>query len=118
MTFKEKLEKFLKEPVGFRLKSDEIAEELAKVLDGDDRFKDVDGWRYEDLCGDARCEHGNKAYISYDNHEHRSRIGSTNDDDDYYDYGIGVEVPELLNITLRELKKYNNEQEATNGKHV
>ena len=105
MTFKEKLEKFLNEPVGFRLKSEEIAEELAKVLDGDDRFKDVDGWAWESLCSSARDVHGNKGYISYDNQEHRSQYGSTDGDD--CDYGIGVEVPELLNITLRELKKYN-----------
>ena len=118
MTFKEKLEKFLKEPIGFRLKSEEIAEELAKVLDGDDRFKEVDGWEYEDLCGDARCEYGNKAYLSYDNQEHRSHYGSTDDDAEYYDFGIGTEVPEFLNITLRELKKYNSEREETNGKHV
>lgn len=103
MTFKEKLEKFLKEPVGFRLKSDEIAAEMAKVLDSDNRFKDVDGWEWEDLCGEARADYRNKAYISYDNLENRSHYGSTDGDDDDTD----VEVPELLNITVRELKKYN-----------
>ena len=103
MTFEEKLEKFLKEPVGFRLKSEEIAKELAKVLDGDDRFRDVDGWEWDELCDEARTEYGNKAYVSYDNMENRSYYGSTDGDDDDTD----VEAPELLNITLRELKKYN-----------
>ena len=104
MTFEEKLEKFLKEPVGFRLKSEEIAKELAKTLDGDNRFRDADGWEWEDLCGEARTEYGNKAYISYDNMENRSHYCSTDGDDDDTDVG----VPELLNITLRELKKYNS----------
>ena len=103
MTFKEKLEKFLEEPVGFRLKSEEIAEELAKTLDGDNRFRDADGWEWEALCGEARADYGNKAYVSYDNMENISHYGSTDGDDDDTD----VEAPELLNITLRELKKYN-----------
>ena len=105
MTFEEKLEKFLKEPVGFRLKSEEIAKELAKVLDGDDRFRDVDGWQWDELCDEARTEYGNKAYVSYDDSESMSHYGST-DDGDYDD--TDVEVPELLNITLRELKKCNS----------
>ena len=64
MTFKEKLEKFLKEPVGFRLKSEEIAKELGKILDGDSRFRDASGWEWEISCCDAWYNYGNKAYIS------------------------------------------------------
>ena len=107
MTFKEKLEKFLNEPVGFRVKSDEIADELAKVLDRDERFKDVDGWSWEMILDEARTDYGNKAYISYDKRESRGDCGSISGD--YADDDDGYEVPELLNITLRELKKYNGE---------
>ena len=96
MTFKEKLEKFLEEPVGFRLKSKEIAEELAKVLDGDDRFRDVEGWGWEALCDKAWNVFGDKALVVYDAasnfYGHTDAIG---------------DMIRPVDVTLEELKEYN-----------
>lgn len=102
MTFEEKLEKFKSERVGFRVSSEEIADELAKILDGDDRFNDSDGCSWETLCGLARSDHENKAYIAYDGS--RSIYGSTNEIDGCE---LQMDIVELLDVTLRELKKYN-----------
>ena len=95
MTLEEKLEKFLEGPIGFRLKSEEITDELAKVLDGDDRFKDKD-WAWKELCSDARKRYGDKALIAYD--ATGNFYGST--------YTIG-DMIDPVDVTLDELKAYN-----------
>ena len=102
MTFKEKLEEFKSERVGFRVNSEEIADELAKVLDADDRFKDSEGCSWEALCDFARSNHENKTYIAYDGS--RSIYGSTDEIDGCE---LQVNIIELLDVTLEELKEYN-----------
>ena len=102
MTFKEKLEKFKSERVGFRVSSEEIADELAKVLDADDRFKDSEGCSWEALCDFARVAYGNKAYVAYDGS--RSVYGCT----DHIDgRELKIDIANLLDVTLEELKAYN-----------
>ena len=103
MTFKEKLEKFKSERVGFRVSSEDIADELAKVFtkegmvdrDGSSPAQTLEFYltKYKEYPG--------VPYIAYNyiEGEHMLSHGT----DDFTD-----EAPiDLLDVTLEELKEYN-----------
>ena len=103
MTFEEKLEKFKSERVGFRVDSEGVAKELAKVFtkegmeargrrnpSGILKYALTEYWEYPGV-----------PYIAYNytECEHELSCGT----DDFTD-----EAPiDLLDVTLEELKEYN-----------
>lgn len=103
MTFEEKLEGFKRDRVGFRVSSEWIADELAKVFtkecmvdrDGSSPMQTLEFYltEYEEYPG--------VPYIAYNyiDGEHMLSHGT----DDFTD----EEPIELLDVTLKELKAYN-----------
>jgi hypothetical protein len=102
MTFPQKLEKFKRERVGFHVDTKEIADELQKVFDKG-KLK-----MHKDVTKRAWETFGNtgKLYVSY-NYFNYPRVG----------FGLcnrtGVNLDEILPITLEELKEYNGHQQTT-----
>ena len=103
MTFEEKLEKFKSERVGFRVSSEGVAKELAKVFTKEN-MKDRGGDTPSDAlkyCLTEYWEYPGVPYIAYNytEGEHELSYGT----DDFTD-----EAPiDLLDVTLEELKEYN-----------
>lgn len=96
MKFKDKLEKFKTERVGFHVDTKEIADELQKVFDKEKLES------YEGVMDEAWGDYGNKRdfYISY-NYYSGPKLA----------YGICGSrydtLDEIMPITLEELKEYN-----------
>ena len=103
VTFEEKLEKFKSERVGFRVSSEDIADELAKVFTKEGMV-DRDGsspTHALEYCLTEHTEYPGVPYIAYNYNkgEHELSYGT----DDFTD-----EAPiDLLDVTLEELKEYN-----------
>ena len=101
-TFQEKLDRFKSEPIGFLVKSKEIADELAKVFDREG----MEGYVSKSMswfmvrAWDSYGKEG-KLYVSYN--YPRGHYGLS--------YGLsnstGKYLDELIDITLEELKSYN-----------
>ena len=101
-TFQQKLDRFKREPVGFLVKSKEIADELAKVFDREG----MEGYVSKSMswfmvrAWDSYGKEG-KLYVSYN--YPRGHYGLS--------YGLsnstGKYLDELIDITLEELKSYN-----------
>ena len=103
MTFEEKLEKFKSERVGFRVSSEGIADELAKVFTKEGM--EGRGWHNPsdalEGCLTENWEYPGVPYIAYNytKGEHELSYGT----DDF----IGEDPINLLDVTLEELKEYN-----------
>lgn len=99
MTFKEKLEKFKRERVGFRVSSEEIAEELTKVFERN-HIKPREGGSLADVTVYAWRYAKEDSYVTYNYHkgEHKLSYGRT--------FLSGSELV-ILDVTLEELKAYN-----------
>ena len=106
LTFQQKLDRFKSEPIGFLVKSKEIADELAKVFEKEG-MKSRQGEEVQVLMHRTITE--NKCYsgipfVSYNYYQGEQRLV----------FGIaeraGKDLDELLDITLEELKSYNTPQ--------
>ena len=106
LTFQQKLDRFKSEPIGFLVKSKEIADELAKVFEKEG-MKSRQGEEVQVLMHRTITE--NKCYsgipfVSYNYYQGEQRLV----------FGIaeraGKDLDELLDITLEELKPYNAPQ--------
>ena len=106
LTFQQKLDRFKSEPIGFLVKSKEIADELAKVFEKEG-MKSRQGEEVQVLMHRTITE--NKCYsgipfVSYNYYQGEQRLV----------FGIaeraGKDLDELLDITLEELKSYNAPQ--------
>lgn len=103
MTFEEKLEKFKSERVGFRVGSEDIAKELAKVFTKENTIdrNGLSPTHTLELCLTRNTEYPGVPYVAYNytEGEHELSYGT----DDFTD-----EDPiDLLDVTLEELKEYN-----------
>ena len=103
MTFKEKLEKFKSERVGFRVSSEDIADELAKVFTKEgmvDRNGSSPTQTLEFYLTEYKGYPG-VPYIVYNYIEGEHMLSHGTDD-------FTGEAPiDLLDVTLEELKEYN-----------
>ena len=99
MTFEEKLNKFKSERVGFRVGSEEIAKELAKVFKRN-HMKPREGRSPADVTGYAWRYIKDNSYVTYNYRkgEHKLSCGRT--------FLSGSEL-KILDVTLEELKVYN-----------
>lgn len=102
ITFQQKLDRFKREPIGFLVKSKEIADELAKVFEreGMECYVSKSTSEFMVRAWDSYGKEG-KLYVSYNYPgEHRSlSYGLSN--------SAGKNLNELIDITLEELKSYN-----------
>lgn len=105
-TFQQKLDRFKREPIGFLVKSKEIADELAKVLEGEGLEKNKGDIRecLEEALDEAKFFSGD-AYIVYNASQGNTVTHGTSDFE-----GEEDKSRELLDITLEELKSYNAPQ--------
>lgn len=103
-TFQQKLDRFKREPIGFLVKSKEIADELAKVFTREGMV--VRGGRktIAETMDEIIGARGINAYVTYNyfKSEHKLSYGLSND--------LGRNLDELLDITIEELKSYNAPQ--------
>lgn len=102
ITFQQKLDRFKREPIGFLVKSKEIADELAKVFEREGMKAYVSTSASEVMAAawDSYGKEG-KLYVSYNYPGGRYSLS----------YGLlnstSEDLDELLDITLEELKSYN-----------
>ena len=101
-TFQQKLDRFKREPIGFLVKSKEIADELAKVFEREG-MESCTGKTAEEFMEVAwgDCGIDCNLYVAYNFPKRENGLS----------YGIsdlsGEKLDELLDITLEELKSYN-----------
>lgn len=99
--FQDKLDRFMKERVGFLVKSKEIANELAKVFEKKD-MKGKCGSSPKDIMDSCLFMNGSSsiAFVSYNYTEGVQGLS----------YGLsdssGEDLDELLDVTLDEIKEY------------
>ena len=106
IAFQQKLDRFKREPIGFLVKSKEIADELVKVFEREGMEKNKgDIRRYlEEALRDANRYPGD-AYVVYNSAQEATITHGTSDF-----MGETNKSRELLDITLEELKSYNAPQ--------
>lgn len=100
MTFEEKLEKFKSERVGFFVKSEDVAKELTKTFTKEG-MKGRDGCSPDDVLHDCLvCSniYREDYYVAYNYHKNERKL-SFGTIDNY--------APEIIDVTLEELKAYN-----------
>ena len=105
-TFQQKLDRFKREPIGFLVKSKEIADELAKVFEREGMEKNKGDIRrcLEEALREANRYPGD-AYVVYNSAQEATIMHGTSDF-----MGETNKSRELLDITLEELKSYNAPQ--------
>ena len=102
ITFQQKLDRFKREPIGFLVKSKEIADELAKVFEREG-MESCTGKTAEEFMEVAwgDCGIDCNLYVAYNFPKRENGLS----------YGMsdlsGEKLDELLDITLEELKSYN-----------
>ena len=100
MTFEEKFRKFKLERVGFFVKSEEVAKELAKTF-AKEGMKGRDGRSPDDVLHDCLVysdRYRVDYYVAYNYHKNERKLSFGTIDS----YAL-----ELLDVTLEEIKEYN-----------
>ena len=103
MTFKDKFEKFKSERVGFRVDSEGVAKELAKVFtkEGMANREGLSPAHTLEFCLTENWEYPGVPYIAYNYTEDEHKLSYGTDD------FIDEDPIDLLDVTLEELKEYN-----------